>query len=128
MKAFILLILIIFVANACTVFQGQKMTKTELFFGLSKPNGAIVSSADWQAFADTVIAKTFSEGSTIVDARGQWLGNDGKLVSESSKVLILVSKLTPERSKGIELVREKYKKYFKQESVLRLDGRVKVGF
>ena len=119
---------IMFILGSCTVFKGQKMTETELFFGLSKSNGQIISTKDWQAFADTVIAKTFIEGSTIIDARGQWLGQDGKLVSESSKMLIVISKLNAERSKQINLVREKYKKYFQQESVMRVDKPVRVEF
>ena len=119
---------IMFILGSCTVFKGQKMTETELFFGLSKSNGQIISTKDWQAFADTVSAKTFIEGSTIIDARGQWLGQDGKLVSESSKMLIVISKLNAERSKQINLVREKYKKYFQQESVMRVDKPVRVEF
>lgn len=119
---------IIFVLSSCTIFKGQKMTKTELFFGLSKPDGQVISTKDWQAFADTVIAKTFTEGLTIIDARGQWLGQDGKLVSESSKMLIVISILSSERSKQIDLVREKYKKYFQQESVMRVDKPVRVAF
>lgn len=104
------------------------MTKTELFFGLSKRGGEIISTKDWQAFADTVIAKTFTDGSTIVDARGQYLEKDGKLISESSKILIVISKLDAERSKQIDIVREKYKKYFQQESVMRMNKRVRVDF
>jgi hypothetical protein len=119
---------LIFILGSCTTFKGQKMTKTELFFGLSKPNGQIISAKDWQAFADTVIAKTFTKGSTVIDARGQYLEEDGKLVSESSKMLIIVSKLSSERSKQIDLVREKYKKYFQQESVMRVDKTVRVEF
>lgn len=121
-------LLIIFIISACSVFKGQKMTETDLFFGLSKPDGSMISNKDWQAFADTVITKSFTQGSTLIDARGQWLGNDGKLISESSKILIIISKLNPERSKQINLVREKYKKYFQQEAVLRVDKRVKVEF
>jgi hypothetical protein len=114
--------------TSCSHFQSQTMTRTELFFGLSKPNGGSVSSSDFQAFADTVITKNFSEGSTIIDAKGQWLGNNGTLISESSKVLVLVSKMDKKQSEKIEMVREKYKKYFQQESVLRVDSKVKVGF
>jgi hypothetical protein len=114
--------------TSCSNFSSQNMTRTELFFGLSKANGGSVSSSDFQAFSDTVMTKNFTEGSTIIDAKGQWLGNDGRLVSESSKVLVLVSKMDKKQSKKIEMVREKYKKYFQQESVLRVDSKVKVGF
>lgn len=119
---------IIFILGSCTVFKGQKMTKTELFFGLSKSDGQIISNKDWQAFADSVIAKTFTDGSTLIDARGQYLEEDGKLISESSKMLIIVSTLDSKRSKQINLVREKYKKYFQQKSVMRIDKPVRVEF
>lgn len=121
-------LLLFFTISSCTIFKGQKMTKTELFFGLSKSNGEIISNQDWQAFADSVIAKTFSEGSTLIDARGQWRNEDGKIISEPSKVLILISRISTARSKQIDLVREKYKKYFQQSSVLRVDGLVSAEF
>ncbi len=114
--------------SSCTVFKGEKMTKTELYFGLSKPDGSMVSAHEWQSFADTVIAKTFTEGSTIIDGQGQWLGHNGRLVSEPSKILIILSKLTPERSTQIETIREKYKKYYQQEAVMRVDEQLKVAF
>ncbi|MFN8346853.1 MAG: DUF3574 domain-containing protein [Spirosomataceae bacterium] len=114
--------------GACATFRGEKMTKTELYFGLSKPDGSMVSEAAFQAFADTVIAKTFTEGSTILNGKGQWLGHNGQLVSEPSKILIVLTKLTPERSRQIELIREKYKKYYQQEAVMRVDEPLKVSF
>ncbi|WP_162794105.1 DUF3574 domain-containing protein [Runella rosea] len=120
--------LLLLTLTSCTVFKGEKMTKTELYFGLSKPDGSMISSNAWQAFADTVIAKTFTEGSTIIDGQGQWLGHNGKLVSEPSKILIVLSKLTPERSQQIESIREKYKKYYQQEAVMRVDEQLKVAF
>lgn len=104
------------------------MTKTELYFGLSKPNGSSISEESFQAFANTVIAKAFTEGSTIINGKGQWLGHNGQLVSEPSKILIVLSKLTPERSKKIEIIREKYKKYYQQEAVMRVDEQLKVAF
>jgi cobyrinic acid a,c-diamide synthase len=56
------------------------------------------------------------------------LGNDAKIVSECSKLMILLSEMNDKQSKKIEMVREKYEKYFAQELVLRVDGKVKVGF
>jgi Protein of unknown function (DUF3574) len=122
-------ILLLFLLSSCMMpFKSQRMTRTELFFGLSKPDGGIIAAQDWQAFADTVISKTFPDGSTLVDARGQWLGTDGKTISESSKILILVSKMNASQTAKIEEVRNKYKKYFQQEAVLRVDDKVRVGF
>lgn len=128
MFARISILLLLFSLSACTVFRGDKMTKTELYFGLSKPDGSSISEESFQAFADTVIAKAFTEGSTIINGKGQWLGHNGQLVSEPSKILIVLSKLTPERSKKIEIIREKYKKYYQQEAVIRVDEQLKVAF
>jgi hypothetical protein len=122
------ILVILFLISSCAVFKGKKMTQTELYFGLSKNDGSLILSKDWQAFADTVIAKTFSDGSTLLDAHGQWLSDEGKLISEPSKVLVIISKLDPAYSKQIDLVREKYKKYFQQKSVLRVDKRVRAEF
>ncbi|MDF7817122.1 DUF3574 domain-containing protein [Runella sp. MFBS21] len=115
--------------TACnTSYRAVRMTKTELYFGLSKPDGSVISPQAWQAFADTVIATTFIEGSTIIDGQGQWLGKNSQLISEPSKILIILSKLTPKRSTQIEIVREKYKKYYEQEAVMRIDETMKVAF
>lgn len=114
--------------GACTTLKGKKMTKTELYFGLTKPDGSTVAESAFQAFADSVISKTFTEGCTIIDGYGQWLGFNGKLISEPSKIVIVISKLSAQRSRGIEQVREKYKKYYQQESVMRVDEFLKVNF
>jgi len=66
----ILILCVFFCFSACTVFRGENMTKTKLYFGLSKPDGSRVSEGSFQAFADTVIAKIVTEGSTIIKGNG----------------------------------------------------------
>lgn len=122
------ILIIAAIVTSCSAGKTMKFTKTELFFGLSVPDGTKVTAQQFQAFSDTVIAKSFSEGSTIFDAKGQWLGNNGVLVSEDTKVVIVLNKMTPETSRKIDEIREKYKKYFKQEAVLRIDAKVKGAF
>lgn len=114
--------------GGCMTLKGKKMTKTELYFGLTKPDGSIIDKPDFQAFADTVISKTFTEGCTILDGQGQWLGFNGKLITEPSKIVIVISKLSAQRSRDIEQIRAKYKKYYQQESVMRVDELLKVNF
>jgi len=114
--------------TSCAVYDSQRLTRTELYFGLSKPNGAYISETDWQAFADSVITPAFPLGSTIVNGSGQWLGNNGRLISEPSKVLIVFSKMTKTQSRKIEQVRQQYKTLFKQEAVMRVDKKMRVGF
>lgn len=130
MKPYYLALLLLFMvaATSCSVYEAQRFTRTELYFGLSRPDATLISEADWQAFADTVITPTFTEGSTIVSGQGQWLGNNGTLVTEPSKVLIVFSKMNKTRSRQIEQVREKYKRYYKQEAIMRVDKKMRVGF
>lgn len=121
-------VLLMSALTSCSVYENQRLTRTELYFGLSRPDGSLISGKDWQAFADTVIAPTFSLGSTIVDGSGQWLGNKGQLISEPSKVLIVFLKMNKTNSRKIEQVRQKYKTYYQQEAVMRVDKKMRVGF
>lgn len=130
MKQTYFLLVLFCAANftSCSVYEGHRLTRTELYFGLSKPDGTFIAEKDWQAFADSVITPTFSEGSTIVNGSGQWLGNNGRLISEPSKVLIVFSKMSKKQSRKIEQVRQQYKTLFKQEAVMRVDEKMRVGF
>nr|WP_277756419.1 DUF3574 domain-containing protein [Rosenbergiella nectarea] len=44
-----------------------------------------ISTQQWQHFVDQVITPVFPQGLSIVEARGQWLGNNGERVSENSR-------------------------------------------
>lgn len=98
----------------------ERFIRTELFFGRNKPKGGTVSDADWQAFVDEVVTPKFPDGLTILDADGQWRGNDGR---EQSKVIVLLypRKLRKPMNLKIEEIRAEYKKRFAQESVMRID-------
>jgi hypothetical protein len=100
--------------------------RTELYFGRSMPNGGQVSDAEWQAFVDEVVAPRFPDGFTVLDASGGWRGADGKVVREPSKVLVVVHGARDEDD--IEAIRAAYLQRFKQESVLVVEERARVGF
>jgi hypothetical protein len=108
--------------------EGDKWTKTELYFGMSKNSGGYVSTEEWNAFEDSVIVKVFSAGSTTIDSKGRWLNENGDVIKESSKLVMAVNKMTPELSAEIDTVREKYKRYFDQSSVLRIEYEASVSF
>ncbi|PSJ73226.1 DUF3574 domain-containing protein [Sphingobacteriales bacterium UPWRP_1] len=114
--------------TSCLVYESHRLTRTELYFGLAKPDGTYITEKDWQVFADSVITPAFSEGSTIINGSGQWLGNNGRLISEPSKVVIVFSKMSKKQSRKIEQVRQQYKTLFKQEAVMRVDEKMRVGF
>jgi len=108
----------------------EKFIKTELFFGLNKIDGIKINETEWDAFSDTVISNVFTKGVTIMKSNGRWLqGNE--LIKEESRVVIYFSRLyemTDEFSSQIDTIREKYKRYYQQEAVLRTDEFINASF
>ncbi|MEY8710232.1 hypothetical protein A9B99_18550 [Mangrovibacter phragmitis] len=107
---------------------GDPMVQTTLYFGLSRSGGPDISSTEWQHFVDQDVTPRFRDGLTVFDARGQWLGNDGKLAKENSKALMLIHGNDPVENQKIETLRSVYKTRFAQDSVMRVDDTVCVGF
>ncbi|MHA7849172.1 DUF3574 domain-containing protein [Serratia sp. D1N4] len=110
----------------CSV--GDPLTQTTLYFGLNRPVGPAITAAEWQSFVDQQVTPRFKEGLSVFDAKGQWLGNDGKLARENSKALMLIHPSGAESEQKIEALRSHYKQQFIQDSVMRVDTPVCVGF
>ncbi len=113
-------------AQTPTCAAQNRMTQTTLYFGLNRPAGATITEQEWQRFVDNDVTPRFRDGLTVFDARGQWLGNDGKVAREPSKALMLIH--ASDSEKGIEALRGIYKSRFAQESVMRVDETVCVQF
>lgn len=102
--------------------------KTELYFGLGKPDGSEVNTAEWDAFLAGDVTPRFPDGLTVMDACGQWRNASGTVVREKSKLLILIHETGPDKDRAIEELRAIYKERFHQESVLRVRHPVEVSF
>lgn len=91
--------------------------KTELYFGLLKPDGTTVSEEEWQAFVDKSVCPVF-EGFTVVDAVGQCKNADGKIVKEATKMLIIVQ----EDGDGDDIgkVKKAFKKAFPKNAFFKV--------
>lgn len=107
---------------------GDAMTQTTLYFGLSRHNGGEISAAEWQSFIDNDVTPRFKDGLTVFDAKGQWLGQDGKVSREPSKALLLIYTGSLQSEQNIEALRTRYKQRFQQESVMRVDQPACVAF
>jgi hypothetical protein len=96
--------------------------RTELFFGTAKPDG-VVSDEEFLAFLDAVITPRFPDGLTLLKGAGQFRDEEGVIIKEGSFVLILLYPLEDFRdsSRKINVIRERYKDEFQQQSVLRVD-------
>lgn len=120
------------------VLPGEAFLRTELFFGMSiaaapgHPAG-MVTEAQWQDFVATRITPQFPNGLTIIDGYGQWLGQDGAVTKEHSKILVLLHPAFPQdertrADRAIEDIRSAYCRLFHQESVLRVTSPASVAF
>lgn len=113
---------------AATCSTGEPMTQTTLYFGLNRPAGPVITAAEWQTFVDQQVTPRFKDGLSVFDAKGQWLGNDGKLARENSKALMLIHSPDAASEQNIEALRTRYKQQFAQDSVMRVDALVCVAF
>ena len=112
--------------NTCKA--DNQMQQTTLYFGLNRPAGEAITGQEWQQFVDQDVTPRFRDGLTVFDARGQWLGNDGKVAREASKALMLIHGKDAQSESNIEALRGIYKTRFAQESVMRVDQPVCVQF
>ena len=105
------------------------MIQTDLYFGQSKPDGSMITKAEWDDFHETQIARIFKEGSTTTTVTGNWKDPvSHKLITEPTYVVTYYHKKSPQVSKQIDSLRNIYKNKFQQQSVLRVDKRSKVSF
>jgi hypothetical protein len=114
----------------CVLFSScasSHMVETDLYFGMSKPGGGMVTAQEWNNFKE--LSAVFKDGSTIMDATGNWRDpQTGKLITEPTHVVIWFHKRSVLISKKIDSLRDLYKTMFKQQSVLRVDKAVRASF
>jgi hypothetical protein len=113
-----------------TTPSSQPFTRTELFFGLSKPDDSEVTEAEFQRFLRREVTPRFPDGLTLLSGRGQFKGESGVIEKEPAKVLILLYPLgtASSSSQKVQQIRRVYKTAFQQESVLRTDALTCVSF
>lgn len=108
--------------------DGDLFSRTELFFGLSRPDGSEITEEEFQAFVDAEVTPRFPDGLTLLTGSGQFRNSDGDIIQEGSKLLILLYPYSRQSSALVEQIRSAYKDEFQQESVLRVDEQSCVSF
>ena len=91
--------------------------KTELYFGLLKPDGTTVSEEEWQSFVDKSVSPLF-EGFTIIDASGQHKDAEGKAIIGKVKMLIVVQE--DEDDKKIDKVKKAFNRKFPKNGFFKV--------
>ncbi len=109
--------------------SSSRMIETHLFFGQSKPSGGSVTETEWNEFKEKYISRVFKEGSTVVNVTGNWYDPDArKLITEPTYQVIYFYKRSDAVSRQIDSLRYWYRSLFQQQSVLRVDKKVKAQF
>lgn len=120
------IVLACFILCSCST---TRMIQTDLYFGQTWPDGRTITETEWTNFRNNQIAKVFKEGSTVIKASGNWLDPEThKLITEPSYVVIYYHKRSSQISQQIDSLRHWYKTLFQQQSVLRVDRKVKASF
>ncbi len=107
---------------------GEDWVRSELLFGRSKPDGSVVSDAEWQAFVDREVTPRFPDGLTIIEASGQFRTRTGQVAREATKLLLILHPPDARSRGAIEEIRARYKERFDQDSVLLISSLARVSF
>jgi hypothetical protein len=108
-------------AVTCSIPSGKPVARTDLFFGLRKPNGIEVNNTEFQRFLDREVTPRFPDGFTVISGNGQFKNARGAILKERSQQLILLYPVAATSSQQIEQIRKAYTTAFQQQSVLRAD-------
>jgi hypothetical protein len=100
-------------------------TQERMFFGLSRPEGAI-PEAEWEAFVAEVVTPRFPRGLTVLVATGQWQGRNKQVTRESSRVVEIIHDNSKDASRRVAEIAAEYKARYRQESVLITRDRIEV--
>ena len=106
----------------------RALVRSELYFGRLRPDGTVVSDAEWRTFVAEEITPRFPDGFTVFDALGQYRGRDGQIVSEPTKVLLIVHGPDARLRGSVQELRDLYRRLFQQESVLLIESPARAGF
>src|SRR3954471_20131101 len=99
---------------AATRPSPDEWVRTELYFGLSKRDGATVADADWNRFVDEQITPRFPDGFTVISAQGHYL-QDGQVAAEASRVVTILHRRAHDVDDRIDALVEDYVQRFGQD-------------
>ena len=124
-RQYIVPVIFLFFLTACS----ERSVSYELYMGMSKPDGGVVSAEEWRQFLNEEVTPLFPDGLSVLDAYGQYLYRGAsEPTSENSKVLVIMGREGTEIDRKINRVVEAYKSQFDQESVLVVEKEIALSF
>ena len=106
----------------------EPWTQVELYFGRDLGGDAVVSEEAFGHFLAEVVTPLFPDGLSVVDVAGQFRDDQGTIVREPTKLLILLVPDAAGVAPDVETIVAAYKERFDQQSVLHAEQPVCVGF
>jgi hypothetical protein len=106
----------------------QAFLRSELYFGRLKPDGSVVTDAEWRAFVVEHVTPRFPDGFTVLDAVGQYRTSAGEIKSEPTKVLLVAHPPDARPRAALQELRDLYRRLFQQESVLLIESPARASF
>jgi hypothetical protein len=100
----------------------RPVVSDQLYFGTGKPDGGVVSAAEWSGFLRDVVTPRFPSGFTTWQAAGQWRDARGSIDHEAAYVVSLVHPGDDGAEQAVRAIVADYKARFAQEAVLRVSG------
>ena len=113
-----LLVLLTLSCAGLAVYERQELDT--LYFGTQKPEGGVVSDAEWQQFLADEITSRFPSGLTTWEASGQWRDAHNVIERERTHIVQIVHPANSEEEARIAAIIATYKKRFAQEAVFRV--------
>ncbi len=106
--------------DAARPAQAADWVRSELYFAVGNEDGSdTVDETRWRDFLDREVTPRFPDGLTVLDGYGQWRFKDqGRLVRQRCKVLVLLHENGSARRNDIEAIRLAWKRASGHESVL----------
>ena len=93
-------------------------TAAILLFGSERPDGSVISEAEWAGFLQSEITPRFPDGFTVLAGRGEWRDTEtGKIGGEPSHVVMIASEDSARTGANLDAVAQAYKQRFSQKSV-----------
>ena len=100
----------------------QQWTRSEIYCGLDKPAGGVVTDAEFADFLTRVVTPAFPAGMTVVDAYGQMQNSSKNIVKQHTKVILLVHQKSQANSDAIQKVISSYRSTFGNPQVMYLQS------